>query len=94
MRSRPFCFRVGFGLGFNGRGKAPGGNTAGSLCKSVTERLKRGITVLYGSVIKGSASQLFILVSSTCFGKEGSVDGRRNFVAAIRVDEGDNGVTS
>lgn len=92
MRSRPFCFRVGLGLGLMGRGNAPGGNTAGSICRSVTERLKRGIAVRYGSVIKGRVSQLFIFDSFACLANVGSVEGRRNF--DLRPAEGDDGVIS
>lgn len=92
MRSKPLCFRVGLGLGLMGRGNAPGGNTAGSICRSVMERLKRGIAVRYRSVIKGRVSQLFIFDSFACLANVGSVEGRRNF--DLDPAEWDDGVIS
>ena len=58
--NRPFCLRVGLGLGFKGLGKAPGGNTAASGPISKVERCNLGMEVRYGSVIKGKASQLLV----------------------------------
>lgn len=43
--SRPFCLRVGLGLGLMGLGRAPGGNTAFSGLKSKAERFSLGIEV-------------------------------------------------